>query len=376
MKFQSPVRRFIRVRRYRDEPGCDGPANAPRSGPEVGAASLMESEHVQSTLRSIGDAVVSTDLAGNITYLNPAAEAMTGWASAEASGQPLSLVCNIIDENTRAAAENPAQRAIAAAATVGLDANCLMIRRDGSECAIEDSAAPIRARDGAIVGAVMVFRDVTRSRAETQRLSHLAQHDFLTGLANRMLLMERLSQAIGHAHRRHAQIGLLFLDLDHFKQINDGMGHAIGDQLLESVAARLKACVRGTDTLGRLGGDEFVMLLTEIEQPQDSAQIAAKLLAAFATPHRVDGRELDVGLSIGISIYPDDAQDADGMMRCADAAMYQAKTSGRNTYRRFRKDMNTRSLFRSPQAPELPGRRADRGLPAVVSTTRLPDAGP
>jgi len=165
-------------------------------------------------------------------------------------------------------------------------------------------------------------------------------------LPNRMLLTERLSQAIGLAQRHHRQVALLFIDLDCFKNINDSLGHTIGDQLLQSVGERLLATVRATDTVCRQGGDEFVILLPEIEQPQDAAHIAQKLLDAFAVPHLIGGQELHITLSIGISVYPDDGVDLDAVLQNADTAMYHAKTNGRNNFQFFRADMNTRAVRR------------------------------
>jgi diguanylate cyclase (GGDEF)-like protein/PAS domain S-box-containing protein len=305
-----------------------------------------ERERAQVTLNSIGDAVLCTDLAGNVSYLNLVAEAMTGWSHAEALGRPLAEVFRIIDGRTREPAPSPAERAIGQNRTVGLAADCLLVRRDGFESAIEDSAAPIHNRDGRVAGAVLVFHDVSESRAMALKMAHLAQHDFLTGLPNRVLLTERLAQAIGLAQRRRKQVALVFLDLDYFKNINDSLGHAIGDLVLQSVAARLTAAVRATDTVCRQGGDEFVILLAEIEQPLDAALVAEKLLEAFAVPHLVGKHELHVTLSIGISVYPDDGGDVDSVLQNADTAMYHAKSSGRNNYQFFRSDMNTRAVRR------------------------------
>ena len=298
-------------------------------------ALFEEKERAQITLNSIGDAVLTTDLVGNVTYLNQVAEAMTGWSRTSALGRPLAEVFNIIDGKTRSVAGNPAQRAIKEDRIVGLAGDCVLIRRDGFESAIEDSSAPIHNREGRVIGAVLVFHDVSESRAVALRMAHLAQHDFLTGLPNRVLLNERCSQAIGQANRHKKQVGLLFLDLDFFKRINDSLGHAIGDQLLQSVAKRLVVGVRTTDTVCRQGGDEFVILLAEIEQKLDATHVAEKLLAAFALPHLIDGRELYVSLSIGISVYPDDGHSVESIMQNADTAMFQAKASGRNKFHFF-----------------------------------------
>jgi len=193
---------------------------------------------------------------------------------------------------------------------------------------------------------VIVFHDVSESRSMALEMAHLAQHDFLTSLPNRLLLSERMTHAIGLAQRHNKQVGLLFLDLDHFKHINDSLGHAVGDQLLQSIANRLVECVRATDTVCRQGGDEFVILLAEIGQPQDAAHVAETLRTALSTPHMIGGHELHISLSIGISVFPDDGADVATLMQNADTAMYHAKASGRNTYQFFRADMNTRAVRR------------------------------
>lgn len=309
-------------------------------------ALFEEKERVQVTLNSIGDAVLCTDISGNVTYLNQVAEAMTGWSVDRALGQPLTEVFRIIDGTTRQPADSPGQRAIAEDRVVGLAMDSILISSDGVESAIEDSSAPIHDRDGQVAGAVIVFHDVGESRAMAEKMSHLAQHDFLTGLPNRLLLTERFSRAIGQAMRHHKQVGLLFLDMDYFKNINDSLGHVIGDQVLQSVAKRLGECVRTTDTVCRQGGDEFVILLAEIERQQDAAQVAEKLLAALLVPHCIDGHELHISMSIGISIYPDDGNTANIVMQNADTAMYYAKAKGRNNYQFFTADMNAQAIQR------------------------------
>lgn len=188
------------------------------------------------------------------------------------------------------------------------------------------------------------------------QLDHLAHHDVLTGLPNRLLLQDRLSQAIELARRQGRQLAVMFLDLDRFKYINDSLGHAVGDQLLQSIAQRLVGCVRHSDTVSRQGGDEFVLLLASIEHAEDAALSAQKLLAATVLSHRIDRHDLHISVSIGISIYPNDGQDTEALLKNADIAMYHAKENGRNNYKFFEQDMNARAIQR--QSIEASLRRA------------------
>jgi len=312
----------------------------------VEEALFIEKERAQVTLNSIGDAVLSTDISGNVTYLNLAAESLTGWSREEASRRPVAEVFQIIDGATRQPARNPMELAVQQNKTVGLTANCILIRRDGLESAIEDSAAPIHDRRGQVTGAVIVFHDVTAARAMSLRMSHLAQHDCLTDLPNRLLLNDRLTRAIASARRNGNRLAVLFLDLDRFKDINDSLGHAIGDKLLQSVTERLVARVRGSDTVSRQGGDEFVVLLSKLEHPEDAAVCAKKMLTALTAPHRIAQHDVHVTVSIGVSTYPEDGQDAETLVKSADTAMYQAKENGRNNYEFFRQEMNVRAVER------------------------------
>lgn len=297
-------------------------------------ALFVERERAQVTLDSIGDAVLSTDIAGNVAYLNSVAERMTGWTCEEALGRPYAEVLHIVDGSTgEPAAPSPMRLAIEKDKPATLVANSVLVRRDGFETPIEDSAAPIHDRDGGIIGAVMVFRDVGEARALALEMSHRAQHDFLTDLPNAVLLDDRIAQAIGLAQRNRTQVAVLFVDLDRFKAINDARGHAAGDKLLQSVAKRLKACVRGSDTVSRKGGDEFVVLLSEIAHRDDAARTADKVIAAVAAAQSGAAHGLDLTASVGIALYPDDGEDAPALLKSADAAMYRAKEAGRNRHR-------------------------------------------
>jgi diguanylate cyclase (GGDEF)-like protein/PAS domain S-box-containing protein len=307
---------------------------------------FLAQQRAEVILNSIGDAVLSTDVQGKVTYLNPVAESMTGWPRQEALGRPLAEVFQMIDATTREPARNPLDRAMQLDRIVDLNPTCFLIRRDGLETTIENTASPIHDRGGQVIGAVTVFKDVSEARAMSLRAVYLAQHDFLTDLPNRMLLNDRLTQAIALARRHGHCLAILFLDLDRFKHVNDSLGHVIGDELLQSVARRLLRCVRSSDTVSRQGGDEFVVLLSEIQHADDAAASAQKILAALAAPHEVANHQLHVTVSIGISIYPDDGLDAERLITSADTAMYHAKQAGRNHYQFFEPDMNARAVER------------------------------
>ena len=307
-------------------------------------ALFVVKERAQVTLNCIGDAVVCTDISGNITFLNLVAEKMTGWPWEEAVGRPMAEVFRILDAVTRETSPNPMDAAMGQNRTVHLPENCILIRRDGFETPIEDSVAPIHDREGKATGAVIVFRDVSAARAMAAEMTHSAQHDFLTGLPNRVLLNDRVNQAITMAPRHGKKVAVLFLDLDGFKHINDSLGHPIGDKLLQSIAKRLVNCVRSSDTVSRQGGDEFVVLLSEMEQSEHAAISALRILQAVAEAHTIDQHDLHVTASIGVSVFPDDGKDAETLVKNADTAMYQAKENGRQSYQFFKPAMNVRAV--------------------------------
>jgi len=295
-------------------------------------ALLRECERARVTLECIGDAVISTDAAGLVTYLNAVAEDLTGWSREAALGQPFNRVFRVVDSDTGEPARNPAEWAMESLEIVEIPANSLLLRPDGSELAIEDSAAPILDADGHLTGAVVIFRDHKMSRENTTRMAHLARHDSLTGLPNRLAFAEYFEQSIKLARRHQKQVGLLFIDLDNFKQVNDRLGHKAGDRLLRDVSRKLTSCVRSTDLVCRHGGDEFVVLLSGINHPEDAGGVAAKIWKAAARPFHIQGHSVELELSIGISLYPDDGDDLELLMQRADAAMYCAKHEGGNEY--------------------------------------------
>jgi diguanylate cyclase (GGDEF)-like protein/PAS domain S-box-containing protein len=298
------------------------------------------------TLNSIGDAVISADMCGRVDYLNVAAERITGWAREQAAGHPIADVLNILDSATGHPITNPVEYVLDSDRPLDLTGDAVLVDRDGKRIPIEDSAAPIHDWDGRLVGAVLVFRDISNTVALASEMRHQAQHDFLTGLPNRMLLNDRITQAIALARRSACYPALLFLDLDKFKHINDSLGHAVGDLLLQAVSKRLVDCVRASDTVSRHGGDEFVILLADEHQPQHAALAAEKILLALSVPFTIDAQELHTSTSIGISVYPDDGAEPATLIKNADTAMYHAKERGRANYQFFRHDMNTRAVER------------------------------
>ena len=309
-------------------------------------ALFLEKERAEVTLNSIGDAVLTTDIEGNIAYLNPIAQKLTGWPQQEALGRPFSEVLRLVDATTREPGRNPLGQAVRLDRPVELALNSVLIRRDGSELAIEDSAAPIHDRAGRVTGGVMVFHDASESRTAAMKMTYLAEHDALTDLPNRVLLNDRLTQAMALARRHHKKVALLFLDLDHFKHVNDSLGHAAGDRLLQAVAARLTACVRTSDTVSRQGGDEFIVLLSEIRGIEDATRFAEKIRAALGMPQLINRHELRVTASIGISVYPDDGETVETIVDRADTAMYYAKEHGRSNYQFFTREMSARVVER------------------------------
>lgn len=294
------------------------------------------------TLESIGDAVITTNMQSEVTYLNPVAEKMTGWSKAEAMGRPILEVFRILNESTRKLAANPVDVVLAHNKVCGLANHTLLIAKSGAEYAIEDSAAPIRDQDGNILGVVLVFHDVSDARQMAQKMTYLAEHDYLTDLPNRLLLTDRITQAISAAKRRGSKLAILFFDIDHFKRVNDTLGHEVGDQLLKVLSKKLQMCIRASDTLSRQGGDEFVVLLPELTDDAVPAEIAQKILFSIKDPISIANHELFITASIGIAVYPDDGDNVDVLTRHADAAMYHAKNSGRNNYQFFTKEMSAR----------------------------------
>jgi diguanylate cyclase (GGDEF)-like protein/PAS domain S-box-containing protein len=316
-------------------------------------AVFNDNERARVTLASIGDAVLSTDSSWLVSFINPIAEELLGWTCLQAVGRQVSEVFQVLDGTTRERIVPQMEQAIQKGRTIILPSNCVLVRRDGQELHIEDSAAPIYDLSGEFAGMVVVFHDVSESRAITQKMSHLAEHDELTSLPNRALLNDRLEHGITLARRHGRQMAVLFIDLDHFKHINDSLGHLIGDQILKAVARRIALCIRNSDTVSRQGGDEFIVLLSEVNRAEDAESIAEKIRLAVMVPYTIDSHYLHLTASIGVSVYPDDGEDATALIQYADTAMYHAKAKGRNNSQFFKDDMNARAAERQILTADL-----------------------
>lgn len=311
-----------------------------------------ERERLHVTLTSIADGVVSTDKEGYITFLNPAAEQMSKWPKEEAIGRQIDEVLVILDETTQEKCDNTIFKVINQN-TPQHSGNILLRQYDGELLHIEKHAAPLRNSRGQNQGAVVIFRDISEIRLLTAKLSYLAFHDPLTGLPNRTLLFERLTQEMAYGERYNVSLALLYLDLDLFKKVNDVFGHEVGDELLKQVAKRLLDCVRRTDTVSRLGGDEFAILLTSFDQHTFPDELATKVTKRLSDPFVLNHETVNVSTSIGISLFPEDAQDAEMLVKYADTAMYQAKAAGRDRIQFFAPEMNRRAMERHELEKDL-----------------------
>jgi len=290
---------------------------------------------------SSGEGIVITDAQHHVLTVNPAFTAITGYGEAEVVGRTL-------DELSARARNAERERELwdVVERTGYWQGELWDHRKDGERFPIWLTVSVVRDSEGKPVNYIQIFSDITERKEREERVRHLAHHDALTDLPNRVLLNDRITQAIALAQRTGAHVAVMFLDLDRFKTVNDSLGHSIGDKLLQVVASRLRGCVRGSDTVSRLGGDEFVILVPDLETPASAGTMAGKVLEAVALPCSIDGHELALTPSIGISIYPGDGDDVDALLRNADAAMYHAKESGRNNFQFFTPDMNVRAVQR------------------------------
>src|SRR5256714_13035446 len=359
---------------------------------DVQESLFRQKERAIVTLASIADAVITTDVAGRITFLNPTAERLTGWRTTEALGQPLDTVLTLISDVTRQPMENIPARCLREGRPVDLADGVLLVRPDGTDVPIGDSAAPLRDRHGTTIGVVLVFRDVTERRRAARKLSHEATHDALTGLVGRKEFEDRLARVLAEAAAGVVEHALCYLDLDRFKLVNDTCGHEAGDDLLRKIGRLLGGRLGGRDTLARLGGDEFGVLL-EYCSLTKAEEIAGKLQRAIEACRYAWGeRSFSLGASIGVvPITAASGRTAD-VLRAADQACYAAKDAGGNRVQLARPEaapgvqqqVETRRIMRLTRAvdegkfelyaqPIVPLAREHPARPRCEILLRLPD---
>ncbi|NIC43355.1 EAL domain-containing protein, partial [Aquabacterium sp. A08] len=289
-----------------------------------------ERDLAQVTLASIGDGVITTDEAGVIQYINPVAARLTGWPMHQARGQLITAVYNLQDEHSRQALPNPVREVLKRSQPLPRREHALLLRRDQDSVPVLDTAAPIRSRDGILIGAVLVFHDVTVTLNLARELTHQATHDALTGIPNRREFERRLSELLARPDASSREHVLCYLDLDQFKIVNDTCGHVAGDELLRQVTQRMRGLLRAADTLARLGGDEFGLILQScpLERALQLANTLREAIADFRFGW--EGKSFSIGVSIGLVCIDQTQRDLGLLLACADAACYAAKESGRN----------------------------------------------
>ncbi len=300
---------------------------------QVTSQLALQKERLKVTLESIADGVISTDAAGLVVFMNPIAEQMTGWPSAEAAGRKVGEIFAILDETTEKLTVDPVAECLSKGRLHFLDGDTVLLDRDGKHHDVRASAAPVRTPQGTVIGAVLVFQDVADSRALQRQLAHTAMHDSLTGLPNRASFQHGLEDAVRLAQREAREHALCFIDLDHFKTINDTAGHPVGDAVLRDIGEAIRASCRTHDFAARIGGDEFALLLPDCSIAS-ATRVAQKVIDAIASL-RVSWQHTGknsggIGASIGITAITIHSANSAELMRQADAACYVAKARGRN----------------------------------------------
>ena len=282
-------------------------------------------------LQSIGEGVIATDPFGNITFMNPVAEKLTGWNQPESIGKPLTSILHLVDEDTGKLVRVAIPELLANNSSNPINGN-IQIVNYVEKTPIELTSTAIQDEKENVCGLVLVLHDLTERKRYEEKLRYNAVTDHLTELPNRFLFFDRLNMALAQAQRDFQKLAILMLDLDEFKKVNDTHGHNIGDQLLKGVANRLLSMFRKGDTIARWGGDEFILLLPEIRQADVAKNVAERILHSFNKPFEFDGLKIAITASIGVAIFADDGSDADTLIKNADIAMYHAKDAGRNCF--------------------------------------------
>lgn len=298
-----------------------------------------ERDHNQMLLRSLSEGLLGLTQSGNVFYANPTAERLLNIPFKELIGRRLSDIFVLYGEDGEPADWSLTELMASCARGERTARDDLFLHRNGEDVAVEISANPLQPDDvqrHGMAGVVVVFRDVSSRRHNEKALTRKATMDSLTGLYNRAEFEHLLNARVADANRHETSLALLYIDLDRFKEVNDTQGHHVGDLVLKAAADRLRECSRSSDIVARLGGDEFVIVLASNEPRRAASQVSGKILQAFARVVDIEGCMIQIGTSIGIAVYPDDSTHAEDLLKCADTAMYQAKSSGRSNSRFYR----------------------------------------
>ncbi|MDG4594347.1 MAG: EAL domain-containing protein [Candidatus Contendobacter sp.] len=314
---------------------------------------FAQKERAQVTLDSIGDAVITTDVEGVVRSLNPVAEILLGGPAAARRGQPLGVLFQVADEQDRRTGLDLIARCLEQGQPVKLPEPSFLVNGIGQRYAVRALAAPLRDPQGRISGAVLALSDITETRRLTEQMAYQATHDALTHLPNLDLLRDRLRHAIARAQRAGLGLALFSVDLDHFKKVNESLGHTAGDALLRAVAARLLDCGREEDTIARVGGDEFLCMLEDLHQEEPVASFARKVMKKLKFPFQIEGHECFVTASIGVCLFPRDGEDVETLLQNADIALYRAKENGRDCIQFYARDIHVRTLERLMMEQDL-----------------------
>ncbi|MDH5506623.1 MAG: diguanylate cyclase [Anaerolineae bacterium] len=299
---------------------------------------LRESQQwFSTTLNSVTEGVIATDVNGFVTYMNQIAEDLTGWRQDDAVSLELNQVFNLVYEQPSVYDSMSEIKIFKDGTTIGLGNHTFLVAKDGSKIPVDDRTAPILNDHGESIGVIVVFRDITNRIEAEQYMHYVATHDVLTDLPNRYMFQEYLDYSMANAKRNELMLAVMFVDLDGFKTINDNLGHARGDALLKQIASRLQKLIRGSDFIARMGGDEFVFLVNNLADIRGAETFAQRILNVMAEPlvGEMDGEEIFVTASIGVSLFPKDSTTAEELLHQADAAMYSGKDMGKNTYHFF-----------------------------------------
>jgi diguanylate cyclase (GGDEF)-like protein/PAS domain S-box-containing protein len=294
---------------------------------------LEEKRKFLAILKSMGSGVMITDTYGCIYMMNPVAEALTAWKQDEAVNKNLTEVLSLVDKDTGLIMKDLTTQVIQTGVVLNLPETLTLMTKNHTEIQIGGSIAPIRDDDGNMIGTVLLFQDITQRKRIEAQLVRNAFYDALTGLPNRVLFLERLSQVFERGKRRNNErYAVLFLDLDGFKKINDSFGHSVGDDLLMEVARRLESCLRSGDTVARFGGDEFAILIEDIKDVTDATNVAKRIQESLRLPLELKEHEILIAASIGIALNCSSYEQPENLLRDADMAMYHAKQQGKARY--------------------------------------------